>query len=86
MISPEMMMAMASPQQREAMAKAREMAKNVRAEIRSRKNGLDLTLLPTDPQSEAVIPQITQTVVASIAQSLDMLYGIKGTWDRSGEV
>ena len=85
MINPEMLMSMMSPQQKANLARVKEMAKDVKALIKTRQNGVEVILVSDNVQGQQMIPQLKEAVVASIAQSLTMLFGIKGTWDRSEE-
>jgi len=71
---------MATPQQREQLAKAQQFTKHIKYIVHTEdsQNRLEFTLKTDDPQAAQLIPQLQEGIVASVTQMLYTLYAMEG--------
>jgi len=73
-------LAMATPQQREQLAKVQQFSKNIKYIVHTEdsENRVEFTLKTDDPQAAELLPQLREGIVASVSQMLYTLYAMEG--------
>jgi len=75
MINP---MAFMTPQQQEMLKRIQGVSQNIRAQVKTADNQLQVWLTTDDPEAAKLLPQIQELLVSSIASSLYQLFNISG--------
>jgi len=73
-------LAMATPQQREQIAKMQVFSKNIKYIIHTddNENRLEVSLKTDDPQAAQLLPQIREGIVDSVTQMLYQMFAMTG--------
>jgi len=73
-------MAMATPQQREQLAKMQQFTKNVKYIVHTddSENRVEVSLKTDDPKAAQLLPQIREGIVDSITQMLYTMFAMEG--------
>lgn len=70
--------AMLSPEQQKFLVEVQKFTKDIMAVVRWEGNTTTVTLSTSNPQAESYLPQIQQALISSIAQTLYVMFGVKG--------
>ena len=76
MVSP---MSMMTPEQMKMVAQIQAHTNSIKALVVRRKGVLTVTLSTQEDEAKEYIPQVQDALIKSIAQSLQVLFGITGT-------
>jgi len=71
-------MAFMTPQQLEMLKKVQAVSQNIRAQVKTSDNQLQVWLTTDDPEATKLIPQIQEALVSSISSSLYQMFNISG--------